>query len=120
MTTKNDTTETHFNREATVPLLSDELRATLPRLYAQDGSKDAIVHAKFFTPDSRWTWLVTEGQEEDGDFRFFGYVKGFEGEWGYFVLSELESARGPLGLPIERDLYFKPGPFSEVRKREGL
>ena len=26
-------------------------------------------------------------------------------------------ARGPMGLPIERDLYFKPGPFSEVIKR---
>lgn len=35
-------------------------------------------------------------------------------EWGYFVLSELSEARGPLGLPIERDLYFKPGPFSEA------
>jgi hypothetical protein len=32
------------------------------------------------------------------------------------VLSELSEARGPMGLPIERDLYFKPGPFSEVIK----
>jgi hypothetical protein len=23
-------------------------------------------------------------------------------------LSELEAVRGPLGLPIERDLYFRP------------
>ena len=59
----------------------------------------------------------TENYTEDGDFRFFGYVIGLEEEWGYFVLSELESARGPLGLPIERGLYFKPGPFSEVIKR---
>jgi hypothetical protein len=36
----------------------------------------------------------------------------------YFVLSELESARGPLGLPIERDLYFEPGPFTKVMARE--
>lgn len=50
---------------------------------------------KFFTPDSGWTWYVTEGEEEDGDFRFFGFVVGFEKEWGYFVLSELEGARGP-------------------------
>jgi hypothetical protein len=39
-------------------------------------------------------------------------------EWGYFVLSELESARGPLGLPIERDLYFEPAPFTKVMARE--
>jgi len=37
-----------------------------------------------------------------------------EEEWGYFVLSELESVRGPLGLPIERDLYFRSGPFKKV------
>lgn len=36
------------------------------------------MHAKFFTSDSGWTWYVTEGQEEDGDFRFFGYVIGFD------------------------------------------
>ena len=68
-------------------------------------------------PDSGWTWFATEGEEEDGDFRFFGYVIGQEEEWGYFVLSELQSARGPLGLSIERDLYFKRGPFSEVITR---
>ena len=48
----------------------------------------------------------------------FNPVQGFsEEEWGYFVLSELESARGPLGLPIERDLHFKPSPFSQVIKQ---
>lgn len=106
----------HFNREGALKLLTDELRATLPKLYAQEDVKDPIVHAKFFTPDSSWTWFVTEGQEDGSDFRFFGYVVGFEGEWGYFVLSELESARGGLGLPIERDISFTPKPFSEVRK----
>lgn len=99
-------------------LLTAELRASLPPLYAQEKSTDPIVHAKFFTPDSQWTWYVTEGSEEDGDFRFFGFVCGMDDEWGYFVLSELESARGPLGLPIERDLYFEPGPFTKVMGRE--
>ncbi len=99
-------------------LLTEELRAKLPRLYGQEGNRDPVVHAKFFTPDSSWTWYVTEGQAEDGDFRFFGFVVGLEKEWGYFMLSELEEARGPLGLPIERDLHFKPRPFSEVRADE--
>ena len=38
-------------------------------------------------------------------------------EWGYFVLSELESVRGPAGLTIERDLHFSAAPFSEVISR---
>ncbi|MDD5544692.1 MAG: DUF2958 domain-containing protein [Acidobacteriia bacterium] len=95
-------------------LLTGELRRTLPPLYAQEHVKDPIVYIKFFTPDSNWTWYATEGSEEDGDFRFFGYVIGFEREWGYFLLSELQEARGPLGLPIERDLYFRQGPMSRV------
>jgi len=101
-------------------LLTPELRAQLPRLYTQETEKDPIVHLKFFTPDSKWTWYVTEAEEEDGDVRFFGFVIGFENEWGYFMLSELEAARGPLGLPIERDLHFAPKPFSEVKRLERL
>jgi len=101
-------------------LLTMELRAQLPRLHTQETEKDPTVHLKFFTPDSRWTWYVTEGQEEEEDFRFFGFVIGFENEWGYFVLSELEAARGPRGLPIERDLYFTPRHFSEIKRLERL
>ena len=37
--------------------------------------------------------------------QFFGLVDGLEAELGYFWLSELTGVRGPLGLPIERDLY---------------
>ena len=95
-------------------LLTQELRRTLPALYSQDGSSDPVVYVKFFTPDSGWSWLVTEGSPEDDDFRFFGYVIGLEREWGYFLLSELASARGPLGFPIERDLYFMPMRFGRV------
>lgn len=95
-------------------LLTDELRCVLPPLYSQEGARDPTVHVRLFTPDSNWTWFITEGSPEGDDFRFFGYVKGLADEWGYFLLSELESARGPLGLAIERDLYFTPGPFSQV------
>ena len=100
-------------------LLTEELRQRLPPLYAQEQNPDPIVHVKFFTPDSSWTWYATEGSPEDDDFIFFGYVIGQEKEWGYFSLSALKSSRGPLGLPIERDLYFHPGPFTQVMKTEG-
>ena len=96
-----------------MPLLTPALRATLPPLYGQEGTPDPIVYARFFTPDSIWTWLATEFDPEEG--RFFGLVDGFEPELGYFLLEELEAARGPLGLPIERDLHFTPAPLSTLR-----
>jgi hypothetical protein len=95
-------------------LLTEELRARLPPLYSQEKSKDPTVQVKFFCPWNNWTWFATEGEQDEDDFRFFGYVCGHEEEWGYFVLSEMEEVRGPGGLTIERDLYFKPGPFSQV------
>ncbi|MBX3282939.1 MAG: DUF2958 domain-containing protein [Acidobacteria bacterium] len=88
-------------------LLPDDLRNSLPRLYTQQDVSDPIVHAKFFFPGCAWTWLVTEGQPEGDDLTFFGYVIGFEAEWGYFTLQELESVN-VRGLLIERDVYFEP------------
>ncbi len=34
------------------------LAAELPALYSQEGIADPTVRAKFFTPDSSWTWYV--------------------------------------------------------------
>jgi len=99
-------------------LLTEELRQQLPPLYAQENEKDPMVYFKFFTPDSSWTWYVTEGSPQEEDFIFFGYVIGFEREWGYFSLNEMTAARGPYGLPIERDLYFTAKRRSEIRDIE--
>ena len=96
-----------------MPLLTPTLCASLPALYGQEGTPDPMVYARFFTPDSSWTWLATEFDPEEG--RFFGLVDGFEPELGYFLLEELETSRGPLGLPIERDLHFTPAPLSTLR-----
>jgi hypothetical protein len=102
-------------------LLPQEIREKLPPLYSQDGKGGkAIVYVKYFTPSSSWTWYATEGEpilDESGkevDFRFFGLVDGHEKEFGYFVLSELEEVRGPMGFPIERDLHFKPKTLEEI------
>ena len=99
-------------------LLPAEVRKQLPPLYSQEGTQDPVAVLKFFTPDSNWTWYATEGSEQDEDFLFFGYVIGFEREWGYFTLSELAAAKGPLGLPIERDLHFEPRPISQILAAE--
>jgi len=98
---------------AAMKLLTKEIRGKLPPLYSQEKVEDPIVQVKFFTPDSNWTWY---GIEFDGKDLFFGWVVGFEKEMGYFSLKELESARGPLGLPIERDKWFTPVRLSEVKK----
>lgn len=94
-------------------LLTDELRQTLPPLYSQEHEPDPLVRVKYFTPDSSWTWYVLE---YDGDDLFFGLVDGQEEELGYFTLHELQTAHGPFGLAIERDLYFEPCPLSAVRR----
>ncbi len=95
-------------------LLTETVKKSLPKLYTQEAEPDPIVHVKFFTPWTSWTWYATEGEPtEDGDFRFFGLVDGQEKELGYFLLSELESVTGPFGLKIERDMYFTPQPLSK-------
>ena len=65
-------------------LLPEEVRRALPKLFSQEHVPDPVVFVKFFTPDSGWTWFATEGEEEDGDFRFFGYVIGQERGVGIF------------------------------------
>ena len=94
-------------------LLTPELRAQLPPLYAQDGNPDAIAYVKFFVPNSNWTWYASEF---DGENTFFGLVQGFEEELGYFSLLEFQRFRSSQGLRIERDLHFQPTPISQLRQ----
>jgi hypothetical protein len=110
------------------PLLDDETKSKLPKLYTnEDIGLDAPALVKFFTPDSNWTWYASEGsvieanrysnaEEGEQDFLMFGLVIGFEIELGYFSLKELQEARGPMGLPIERDRYFEPKTLRELQE----
>ena len=101
-------------RNAAYVYVPDELRPTIPKLYATEGESDPTVQIKLFTPDSSWTWYVIEW---DGDDLCFGFVVGHEQELGYFSLAEIDNVRGGLGLPVERDLYFTPCRLSEVRQQ---
>ena len=78
-------------------LLPQELRRTLPSLYSQESSSAPIVHAKLFTPDAGWTWFITEGSEEDGDWLLFGYVIGLEGG-GIFCCPKLRALKARSGF----------------------
>ena len=100
------------NQRRGMKLLTQVLRKKMPALYGQDArGGEAIAYVKFFTPDSNWTWYATEF---DGDDTFFGLVDGQCRELGYFSLAELEEVTGPMGLPIERDLHWKPRPLEEI------
>jgi hypothetical protein len=89
------------NRAARLPEPPERLghAVTIPALDQSDRS------AAQFTSSG----ILTEIDPEDPDIAFglcdlgFGYP-----ELGSVSLSELESVRGQLGLPIERDLYFTP------------
>ena len=95
-------------------LLTDELRAKIPALYSQEKEAEPVVYAKFFLPGTGWTWYVTEGGQQEDDYLFFGFVVGLESEFGYFLLSELESVQTKLGLTVERDLAFREGRLTDV------
>lgn len=96
-------------------LLDQESREKLPSLYSgEELGLMALALVKFFTPDSNWSWYASEF---DGDDIFFGLVSGLAVELGYFSLSELQSVKGPLGLPIERDLYFQPQTLKDLKEK---
>jgi len=96
------------------PLINQEIRNQLPKLYSgEQKGLEAVAQVKFFTPDSSWTWYASEFDSKD---IFFGLVIGHEIELGYFSLSELQEVRGPLGLPIERDLHFQPKTLKELKE----
>jgi hypothetical protein len=99
-------------------LLTQAILKRLPPLGSQLGAADPKLWVKFFTPDGGWTWFAAEGSkdEQTGEFIFWGYVVGLESEWGTFRLSDLKEVRGALGLPVERDLWFRPQPFSQLKQ----
>lgn len=102
-------------------LLTKENIKKLPALYSQQLKDDPVAIIKFFDPTGSWSWYVVEGEmKENGDYLFFGLVKGFETEMGYFTLNELKNCKNGLtgmrALPIERDRWFEPTPISQLSK----
>jgi hypothetical protein len=83
----------------------------LPPLYHNENHPNPLAIIKLFTPDSSWTWFL---MESDGNGLLFGLVAGLETEFGYVRLAELKSVTGPMGLHIERDLWFRPTPVREL------
>ncbi|XOV82898.1 MAG: DUF2958 domain-containing protein [bacterium] len=70
---------------------------------------DFVPVVKLFTPDANCTWLLTELDPHDEDIAFglCDLGMGFP-ELGSVRISELESVRGRMGLPVECDVHFCP------------
>ena len=96
-------------------LLTKAILNALPSLYATDHlmAADKAVLVKFFCPWNQWSWYGVEYAPKQE--LFFGYTKGHYKEWGYFSLAEMKEVTGPMGLKIERDLYFKPCKFKNLK-----
>ena len=81
----------------------------------QGRSFDPMPVVKLFTPDAQATWLLTEVDPDTPDIAFglCDLGLGFP-ELGSVSLAEIKALRGKLGLPVERDRFFKANkPISE-------
>ena len=76
---------------------------------ARGEQRDPLPVVRLFTPDAHATWLLTELDPADSDTAFGLCDLGMgTPDLGHVRLSDLESICGPMNLPVERDLYFKP------------
>jgi hypothetical protein len=101
-------------------LITKEIEKRLEKypIYSQDGKGDAAkVILKIFNPYGVGTWLITEGEKQDGgDWLLYGYCESVYGwEWAYLTLSELERARVNLHgylMPLEREKWQSNGKYT--------
>jgi hypothetical protein len=92
-------------------LITDEDMATLlenGRSAANNPDHDPYPVLKLFTPDANATWLISEADPDEPDI-LFGLCDLGVGcpELGTVRLSEIAAIRGAVGLPVERDIYFR-------------
>lgn len=65
-----------------------DLLKNAAELYAQDGKgKKAVVYLVLEGVNG-WKWYITEYSKKDN--LAFGYVQGYENEWGYIDIEEIQ------------------------------
>lgn len=98
-------------------LIKQIIKTNTKGLYEQDGKGDeAKVTIKLMSLFSDWEWYVTEARIEDNDITFFGLVKGFETELGYFTLNEFDNVNRNTQAIIILETGFKPRSLGHVRE----
>ncbi|MFA5186552.1 MAG: DUF2958 domain-containing protein [Patescibacteria group bacterium] len=103
-----------------IPNLRPEHLVGIPGIGETEGldAQNIEVKIKLFTPDSCFTWFVTEFDPETQD--CYGLVCGFEKEFGYFSLAELHDVTGPMGLSVERDAWWTSRSLKDLLFQEGM
>jgi len=91
--------------------ITDEQRALLlanGRESLENPDFDPVPVVKLFTPDAGAAWLLCEIDPDDHDHAYGLCDLGLGmPEIGWVSLGEIAAVRGRLGLPVERDLYFR-------------
>ena len=95
-------------------LLTKEIAEKATKQYDKGSDMEQMIVAKFFNPVGSWTWYLMN-MADNGDY-CWGIVDGNAVEMGSFSIKELEELQLPLGMKIERDLYFEPMKASELWK----
>lgn len=72
---------------------------------------------RLFNPSGIGTWWIATYDPETGI--AFGVAQLQEMEVGDFYMPELVEIRGQFGLPLERDLYYKPVTIEDVLRGKG-
>jgi hypothetical protein len=93
----------------------ESLRKKYPSEEIIEALKERKCFAKYFTPWANWRWYGFQYYKELK--QFYGIVSSPivpEGEWGYFMISDIADIVGPLGMKVERDLYSTPLSYEDV------
>lgn len=87
-------------------LLRFKEESNIPLCEKNKKEYDPIIIAHFFHLEIDWNWFATEFDPEIGI--FFGFVHGFENEWGSFTLQEFEENG------VIRDINWNEKPSSVI------
>ncbi len=97
-------------------LMPGWLAETIPARGTTEHARDPLLHVKLFTPDAGWRWYIVE---YDAKQRVaLAYIPAAVDTWDELSLDSLTTMRGPMGLAVERDLFWLPTPLSRVQHGE--
>lgn len=94
-------------------LMTKVIEKKAQKQYSMGSDFNQMVVAKFFNPCGAGTWYLMNQDPEDTNY-LWGIVSLHAVEMGSFSLSDLKEYRGPMGIGIERDKFFKPMKAQDV------
>src|SRR6202035_5971956 len=103
-----------FTQSQTEQLIAN-CQAQIARMDNRQPDIDFKPVVKLFTPDAQCTWLLTELGLDDIAFGLCDLGMGTP-ELGFVSMREIRELRGPLGLPVERDLHFEADYGAQCRR----